>query len=116
MVELLLCHGSTEWSYVNRRSTLAADNVANPLAGHQNISPRLGFDPHIWQREGDAVMATDGQSVPYEERVRLALEACQRDSISIREAAARYDVSRATFLVRRCLVDSKVFHPGAMRN
>lgn len=41
-------------------------------------------------------MATDGQSVPYEERVRLAVEACKQDSISARGAAAAYDVSRST--------------------
>ena len=28
--------------------------------------------------------STDGKSVPYEERVRLAVEACKQDSVGVR--------------------------------
>lgn len=41
-------------------------------------------------------MATDGQSVSYEERVRLSVEACKKDSVGVRKAAAAYDVSHST--------------------
>lgn len=52
-------------------------------------------------------MAKDGQSVSYEERIRLAFEAYQLEPNSIREAAMWYDIN----IVRRYLVDSRCSIP-----
>lgn len=66
----------------------------NPLLGHK-ISPVSRRDPTN-NTKPHTITATQSQSIPYEERVRFAVEACQRDRISAREAARTYDVPHST--------------------